>query len=126
MRNTSYNDATYAGLIAAVLRARERTGCDCLAISVRGARAAIVLRVPMGCAPGGAFSHYVSAFCSPAHIARQEALADALTPDMLLSHFQVAYNITRNEDRRTVLHRWRVWYERRAALVRQHEEAGRC
>ena len=96
--DTTTNDNTYTALIAAVLRARERTGCDDLAIAVRGDRAAVVLRVPRTDVPG-AFSHYVTAFL-PGHLAGELARrVDQFTPEAVAAHFQVALSIARDVHR---------------------------
>lgn len=103
--SNSINDGTYANLIAAVLRARDRTRCNNLAIAVRGRRAAVVVRVACADANGRptTFSHYVTPFCHPDFLAMAEEQTDRLTADMLCGHLQVALSIARTPQRHTAL-----------------------
>lgn len=103
--STSYNDGTYAGLIAAVLRARERTRCNNLAIAVRGERAALVLRIACADQHGrpGTFSVYATPFCSRMFLEMVEDQAEAISPERIEAHILVALGFARDPRRHTAL-----------------------
>lgn len=93
-------DNTYAPLLAAVLRARERLNLPGLAVAVRGERAALVVRIPgVPGASGRGFTYYVTPFTLRACLDVLEEAAERLTPARVAAHLTIAVSVARTGER---------------------------